>query len=510
MKKIFLTTALVSCLAASAYADVPNDVLVIGKAADPASLDPAVTMDNNDWTVTYPAYQRLVHYASGKTTVEGELASSWTVSDDGLVWDFELSEGNAFADGSAVDAAAVKFSFDRLMSLGQGPSEAFPAGTTIEATGDMSVRFTLPSAFAPFLFTLANNGAGIVNPAVMDHAEGDDMGQAWLSGNTAGSGGYQVTNWAKGQSITLEPNANYGGDAGAFSRVIVKIVPDASARRLQLEAGDLDIAEKLPVDQLSAVAEVEGVEVGAYPSLSVTYLYINNSKPPFDTVEARKALIAAVDRDAIVDGLLLGNAQVMAAPIPDGMWGYDESIAAPAYDPAAAKEAFKSLGLAGEEVVFALSEADPNWAPIALSVQANLAAAGVTAKLETQANASYRDRINVSDFQIAIGNWSPDFSDPYMFMNYWFDSSRHGLSGNRSFYTNDKVDQLIRDAAVGTDQAERQNMYMEAQSIAVDEAAYGYLFQKSTQVAMQDDVEGFVFNPMLVQIYNISEMSKSN
>ena len=114
----------------SASAAVPQDTLMIGKPSDPQTLDPAVTIDNNDWTVTYPAYQRLVTYkvenGKGSTEVMGELASSWSTSADNLTWEFKLKPGNKFDDGADVNAEAVKFSFDRVMKLKQGPSGAFP------------------------------------------------------------------------------------------------------------------------------------------------------------------------------------------------------------------------------------------------------------------------------------------------------------------------------------------------------------------------------------------------
>lgn len=510
----FPTLVALTIMGSAACAETAVDTLVIGKAADPQTFDPAVTIDNNDMTVAYPAYQRLVAYevkdGAGQTTVAGQLAESWTVSADGKVWEFKLKPGNTFSDGSIVDAAAVKFSFERLMKLAQGPSEAFPAGLMVEAADPSTVRFILPEAFAPFLFTLANSGAGIVNPKVMEHEKDGDLGQGWLSANTAGSGAYELANWDKGQSIKMVPNPYYAGEVPALKSVEVRIIPDASARRLALEAGDLDIAESLPVDQTEAIAAADGVKVETYPSLLVTYLYLNNSKPPFDNPAARNAMVAAVDRAGIIDGIMLGQAEPMNGPIPKGMWGYDATIPAQTWDIDAATKAFADSGLAGQTLTFALSDRDPAWNMIALAVQANMAQAGVNVTLESSANASYRDRLGAGDFQIAIGNWSPDFADPYMFMNYWFDSGKHGLSGNRSFYTNAKVDELVRAAAVETDQAKREAMYQTAQKTVVDDAAYVYLFQRSTQLAMRDTVEGYAFNPMLEQIYDFKAMSKSH
>lgn len=102
-------------------AAVPKDMLVIGKAADPQTLDPAVTIDNNDWTVTYPSYQRLVKYKTegdkGSTEVEGDLASGWKASDDQKEWTFTLNDQAKFADGSPVTAEAVKQSFERMLKI---------------------------------------------------------------------------------------------------------------------------------------------------------------------------------------------------------------------------------------------------------------------------------------------------------------------------------------------------------------------------------------------------------
>src|SRR3546814_876219 len=189
--------------------------LVIGKSGDPDNLDPAVTMTNNSWTATYPAYERLVRFkvedGRGTTELEGELAESWTVNEDGTVWTFTLTDGHKFAYGSPVDAEAVKFSFERLLKVGKGPSDLYSSIEKIEAVDDHTVRFTLKEPFGPFLSTLVVNGAGIVNPAVMEHEVDGDMAQAYLADHSMGSGAFQVSNWEKGQRIVLEPNPHYGG-----------------------------------------------------------------------------------------------------------------------------------------------------------------------------------------------------------------------------------------------------------------------------------------------------------
>ncbi|MDU5192995.1 MAG: ABC transporter substrate-binding protein, partial [Mixta calida] len=96
----------------------------------------------------------------------------------------------------------------------------------------------------------------------------------------------------------------------------------------------------------------------------------------------------------------------------------------------------------------------------------------------------------------------------YMYMNYWFQSDKKGLPGNRAFYANPQVDALLKQAISTTDQAARTRDYQAAQKIVIDEAAYVYLFQKNYQVAMNKAVQGFVYNPMLEQVFNVASMSK--
>lgn len=512
--RVFIPVVLTSALgtATTVSAAVPKDMLVIGKASDPQTLDPAVTIDNNDWTVTYPAYQRLVKYKTvdgkGSTEVEGDVAQSWSSAEEGKVWTFTLRSGITFADGSPLTAEAVKRSFDRLMLIKQGPSEAFPSGMKVEVINPQTVQFTLSQPFAPFLYTLANDGASIINPTVLD-AHSSDNARAYLAEHTAGSGAYMLQRWQKGQQLVLVPNPHYSGNKPAFKRVSVKIISESSARRLQLEKGDLDIVDALPIDQFAALKKQNNVVINDYPALRVTYLYLNNAKAPLNQPELRRALSWATDYQGIVTGILGGNGKQMRGPIPEGMWGYDPTAMQYAYAPDKAQQALAQVPDKPKTLSFLYSDSDPNWEPIALSMQANLQPLGINVKLEKLANATMRERIGKGDYDIAIGNWSPDFADPYMYMNYWFESDKQGLPGNRAFYSNGKVDSLLKQAISTADQTQRTKFYQQAQKIIIDDAAYIYLFQKNYQVGLNKSVKGYVFNPMLEQIFNLSDMSKS-
>jgi peptide/nickel transport system substrate-binding protein len=306
-----------------------------------------------------------------------------------------------------------------------------------------------------------------------------DMGQAYLSDHSMGSGAYQVESWEKGQQIVMTPNPHWSQNDLFFKEVIIKIVKEASVRRLQLEKGDLDIAEDLPVDQIEAMRGKEGVTIIDEPSLYVTYLYLNNTKKPLDQVKVRQAISYAVDYQGIIDGIMLGQAVQMRGPIPIGMWGHDDNVTQYAYDPAKAKALLEDAGVSDVKLGFLYAKTDPTWEPIGLILQQELAEVGIEVELQQLAYPTMREHLNTGDFDIAIGNWTPDYADPSMFMNFWFDSSRHGLPGDRAFYTNEKVDDLIRKAAVATTQAEREELYDQAQKIVVEEAPYVLLLQRN-------------------------------
>jgi peptide/nickel transport system substrate-binding protein len=493
----------------SASAAVPQDTLMIGKPSDPQTLDPAVTIDNNDWAITYPAYQRLVTYkvedGKGSTEVQGELASGWTTSSDNLTWDFKLKPGNTFDDGTAVTAEAVKFSFDRVMKLKQGPSGAFPDDMQVSVVDPMTVRFVLKAPYAPFLSTLAHNGAAIVNPVVAQKPEG---AETYLSTHTAGSGAFKLVNWQKGQALTMEQNSYYAGPKPSLNKVVVKIIGEASVRRLQLEHGDLDIIEDMPEDQLKALVKKPGIRVGDYPSLRVTLLYMNTQKAPMNNPEARRAIVESLDYNGIIQGILGGKAKPLNGPIPQGMWAYDDKLPALAQDLAKAKADLAKVSPKIGNLTFMYSDKDPNWEPIGLTLQAGLQSLGVNLKMEKLANASMRERLGTGDFDLAIGSWSPDFADPYMFMNFLFDSKLKGLAGNRSMYENPAVDALIRESATTNDMAKRVELYQRAQKIVLGDSVYAYLYQKAYTVPMSDKVKGYVFNPMLEQVFNVGSISK--
>jgi peptide/nickel transport system substrate-binding protein len=498
----------------AASGKIPKDTLVVGLPLDLASLDTAVAMDNKAWKVSYPCYERLVKY---KTTSDGKastevgpsLAKSWTVSDDGLTWTFKLEPGHKFADGTIVDSKAVKFSIERVMAIKKGPADYFKSVEAIETPDADTVIFTLKQPFAPFLYTMAVNGASIVSPKVMEHEKNGDKGSDYLATHTMGSGAYELAAFNSGQNIKLVMNKNYSGKAPAIKTILFQVIKDPSAQRLQLENGDLDIAAGIPMDQLDQIKSNKAVQIFESPSLLTSIVYMNTQKAPLDNVKLRQAISYAVDYKGIIEGAVKGRGEQLTTPVPKGMWGRDDSIKGYTLDSDKSKALLKETGLENGITLKLLYSDNQGFNEAeALMLQNSLGKVGIKLELEKVAWATFRDRVDKGEFDLAMGTWSPDYADPQFFMTYWFDSSYFGLAGNRAFYKNDAVDAILREAEKITDQNKRVELYKKAQNMVLADAPYIFLFQTNVLTPMRANVKGFVYNPMLDDMYNFEDMSK--
>jgi peptide/nickel transport system substrate-binding protein len=282
-----------------------------------------------------------------------------------------------------------------------------------------------------------------------------------------------------------------------------------SARRLQLTSGDADIIEQIPLDQAGALGRDSTVVVESNPSMDVNYIYMNNRQPPLDDVRVRQAISYAVDYQGIVDGIMLGQAKQMRGAVPSGMWGHDPQGFQYSYDIDKAKALLTESGKSNIRLTYTFSQADPAWEPVGLALQASLAEIGIRLDLQAVADTTKRELVANGKYDLSPGAWTPDFADPYMFMNYWFDPDKMGGPGNRAFYDNKEVASLTREAGASVDEAKRKPLYIKAQALSTADAPYLYLMEKNDVFARRAVVQGFVYNPMLIQVYNFATMSKT-
>ncbi|RNB89474.1 ABC transporter substrate-binding protein [Brevibacillus fluminis] len=484
--------------------------LVISIPAEPGPIDPAVTVDNSAYKLGYYSYERLLEYDGEKTDLVPGLSKKWEVSPDSKVYTFTLEQGHKFADGTEVNADAVKFTFDRLLKIGKGPSDSFNMIDEIKVLDPYKVEFTLKEPYPVFLPRVAGNYGSIVNPKVMEHEKDGDLAQGWLAVNTAGSGPYQLAEYKKGRYYKYIPNPN-SAKKPKIGTVYFQINSDVSATRLKLTKGEIDIAEGIPIEQLLGLEKVPELELIKAPSLMVDYIYMNIGKgnEALKDKKVRQAISYATNYQSVIKNIQKDTAIPFRGPIPEGLWGHDENAKMYNYDVDKAKQLLSESGKSGIELTLLYTDNVPMWEPMALALQNDLAQIGIKVKLNKVAYATMREMLDKGEFDLSFGRWVPDTADPLEFMTPWFDSKYWGLSGNRSFYKNDEVDKLVREAASLQDKEQRLKLYQDVTKIVNEDAVYVYLDQRQYVLPISKKVQGFKYNPMLEGVYNLQDMSIS-
>ena len=247
--------------------------------------------------------------------------------------------------------------------------------------------------------------------AVMGHVSGEDLGNAWLRQNSAGSGPWVLRSWRPNESLVLERNPRHRA-AGTITRVITRHVPDATAQWLMLQQGDADIARNLTSDQLRAAADAPGVKLVSRERGVVMYLALNVSHPAFAKPEVRQAIKWAVDYEGIHRNLVPQTWTVHQSFLPKGMPGALSDT--PFHqDVARARALLAKAGLPdGFEIVIDHPAISP-YAEIAQALQANLAAIGIRASLLAGDQRQIITKTRARQHQAALLYWGADYFDPH-------------------------------------------------------------------------------------------------
>lgn len=261
------------------------------------------------------------------------LATKWLASSDGLTWTFDLRQGVKFSDGTEFDASAVKYSFDRSLSLYLPDSSQAGIGykdiiDSVEVKSKYQVVFHLKIPFSPFLSLMAFQGSYIVNPkyAPMDKAVNYVEGNARAS-NPNDLGPYLLTSWTrkagKDYEMRYDVNPNYWGIAEGYPKtrsIITRFYADATALALAMKSGDIDVAfRQLTATDIKTFQTDPKVKVWEGTGAFIQYICFQEKITPFDNPKVRRAIAAALNRKELVDTVFLGQAVPLYSMIPNGM-----------------------------------------------------------------------------------------------------------------------------------------------------------------------------------------------
>ena len=491
-----------SALISPANAQTPPGILVVGQIAEPQALDPHAVTAVNDFRILMNIYDGLVRYAPGTLEVEPALAEAWEISEDGLIYTFSLRDGVTFHDGSAFDAAAVVWNFDRMLNEDHpyhdtGPfplSFFFSAIETVEALDDLTVQFTLNEPFAPFLSNLAYPTGLIVSPAaVMDH--GSDFGR-----NPSGTGPFQFAEWRSNERVVVTRNDDYWDGVAGTEAVIFRPITDANTRVAEMLAGGIDVMVEVPPVAVSQFDRA-GFALHEQDGPHVWFLILNAKEGPFADKRVRQAANYAIDKRALVEDVLEGTASIASGPIaPAFAWAYAGLDPYP-HDPDRARELLAEAGAEGAQITFFVTEGGSGMLdpiPMGTAIQADLAAVGFDVRIETFEWNTFLGRVNPGlegQADMAQMAWMTNDPDTLPFLTLRTDAWPEAGGFNSGYYSNPEVDALLEAARVETDPDERARLYREMQVIVQKDAPWVFGANWRQNAVTRDAVENFRLEP---------------
>lgn len=304
------------------HAAPKSDVLKLAFFFDMAVPDPDIFYEVEGSQVVTSVYEGLLRYKPGPTVqIEPWLAKSYSVSSDSLSFVFKLRPDIKFHDGTALDSAAVKYSFERRTKVNSGSAYMLADVSGYEAPDPRTFVVRLKRPVSAFLDYLASPySPKVVSPtAVRAHEIGGDLGKGWLKSHDAGTGPFGISRFNLGQQYVLSRFDGYWGQKSDFKSVEISIVPVASQQQIQLQGGDLDELHQQPIDTIQAFRSARGLKVVGFPSFLKMWLHLNPNKGLLADKQIRRALGSALDRKALVNQVFQGTAKVSTSMYPAAM-----------------------------------------------------------------------------------------------------------------------------------------------------------------------------------------------
>lgn len=429
----------------------------------------------------------------------GELAKDIKVSEDGKTVTFTLQDNVKFHNGKDFTSADVKYTFDEMFKANGYKAGAF-YDTEVEKTA-------APAASPPANTNAANANAAAVKTKRVAHIVSIETPDpktviitvarpalrhqllsnlvaipiipegtaAQQKDNPVGTGPFKFVKFDQSQNtVEFAANESYWDGAPKIKKLRVKTVQDANSLQAELQTGGVDIAplpSNLPPDALKSLGSVPNLKVEQFDGSNIQYIVFNAQSPPLNNVKVRQAIGYAIDREKIINELLLGQAKIANSILPTNSWAYTPGTQY-SYNPGKAKQLLQEAGYKGQPIVFKYGSANVAVNNYAQAIQSSLTAVGLNVQIETMDVNVLRKQLAQGQFQIYTGIWIGGNQDPIFLRDLFTTGKIPGENVNccnRSRYSNPEVDKLLQDAIDTTDQATAKELYGKAWAIISDE-----------------------------------------
>ncbi len=482
---VALTALLAGCGGQEETAQV-QDTLVVAQGSDAKTLDPHATNDQPSSRVAAQIYSQLVTVDETMKIVP-DLAVSWE-SVDANTTVFKLREGVKFHNGEELKASDVKFTLDRMVD---SPTVAHIAGTieTVDVIDDYTVKITTSQPFGPLLYHLTHTASSILNEKAVT-SSGDNYGQ-----QPVGTGPYKFADWAAGDTISLTAHNDYYDGVQAVPNVKFRNIVEGTNRTIALETGEADIAYDIePIDK-ETVKNHSNLQLLEGEALSVAYYGFNTTKPPFDNVKVRQAMGYAINSQDIIDAVVTGSGTATNSSISPRVFGYSPKGIQYQQDYEKARQLLTEAGYPNGFKTTLWTNDNPVRVQIAQVLQAQVREIGIDMSIEVVEWGAFLDGTSRGEHDTYILSWVTVTGDADYGLFPLFNSATHGSAGNRSFYTNEKMDELLETARSSVSQEERLALYEQVQVQLQEELPHLPIYVQVQNAGMKKNVKGFQLAP---------------
>ncbi len=469
--------------------------LVIATISDAAKLDPHLSTDVPSANIQTNLFDGLVKKDENDNIVQN-LATNWETIDE-TTWVFDLRDDVTFHDGEEFNAEVVKKNIERVLDEEVGAPRAFvfEVITAIEVLDEFKVQITTEFPFAPLLAHMSHPAAVMVSPKSIDedYAAMEDGGEpgSVINLNPIGTGFFKFESWDPGTQIKIVKNDNYWGEEASLNSVTFKAIPEGGTRLAELETGHAHLIEPVQPSEVELVNDSGKGMVDEKISSSLAYVGFNLEKEPFNDVKVRQAVSMLINQDDILQGIYEGYGVAAVGPLAPGVFGYDDSMQPLSYDPTAAKELLAEAGFPDGFKTTIWTNDNQQRMDMAVLIQEELKQANIEVSIEIVEWGAYLDKTANGEHDMFILGLSNPVGDADYFLSQLFHSENKGVSGNRSFYNNPDVDQLIEDARKENEETKRLNLYKEVQEILIEEAPMVYVHHQAYLTGVSNQIEGY-------------------
>lgn len=498
-----------------------NKVLTIGRTNNSIGLDPAVVTDEESFRVTVNVYNNLVCYSEDGMNIEPSLAESWTVSEDGLIWHFNIRKNVLFHDGTKLDADAIVFNFNRWMDS----SNPYHAGhfiywnmnfggipgiiESVRSLSNDTVEIVLHKPYAPFLSTLAIPAYGIASPdAIMKYNED-------LKFKPVGTGPFIFKSWDDNGDIVLERNNNYWDEKAKVDQLVFKTISDPEERIKLMRSGEILIADNLTTTEMANIKESDDIVLVNRSYFNIGYLAMNMNNENLKIKNVRKAIACLIDQNEMIKTAYETSARAANTFVPPVLWGYNETIKSTPQNPEKAIELLNSVNKGnGIDLKLLVMEEARTYFPkpqaLAKYLKKALSVANIHVIVEILPWEEVLKRGHNGDYDMILAGWNGDVADPDNFLYTFFSSEniKEGVISNYSYYNNSKVDSLLVLARQATDKSFRNSLYREIQQMISDDTPAIPLAHTIPTLGLSKRVTGYTTNISGIEPLNRVNLSK--